>query len=106
MPHSRKRPEDLVMSTTDHAPEHVEEVELQGHIIDSLILPKVLDEILTHGGSYVVKDFRVGQRQAGASYARLEVRADSADRLHHILNAIHDHGAVPTHVADCRTEAA
>ena len=29
----------------------VEEVELQGHIIDSLLLPKVLDEILTHGGT-------------------------------------------------------
>src|SRR3954471_18779902 len=103
MPHSRKRPEDLVMSTTDHAPEHVEEVELHGHIIDSLILPKVLDEILTHGGSYVMKDIRLGQRQADSSHARIEVRADSAERLHRILDAIHDHGAVPTHVADCRT---
>ena len=28
----------------------VEEVELHGHIIDSLLLPKVLDLILTHGG--------------------------------------------------------
>src|SRR5262249_57166148 len=34
----------------------VEEVEIQGHIIDSLILPKVLDEVLTHGGAYVLHD--------------------------------------------------
>jgi hypothetical protein len=27
-----------------------EEIELRGHIIDSLILPKVLDEILSQGG--------------------------------------------------------
>jgi lysine-ketoglutarate reductase/saccharopine dehydrogenase-like protein (TIGR00300 family) len=86
--------------------EHVEEVELQGHIIDSLILPKVLDEVLTHGGSYVIKDIRVGQRQADASAARIEVRADSAEKLRRILDAIHDHGAVPTHVSDCRTVAA
>jgi lysine-ketoglutarate reductase/saccharopine dehydrogenase-like protein (TIGR00300 family) len=88
--------------TTDHAHEHVEEVELQGHIIDSLILPKVLDVILTHGGSYVIKDIRVGQRQTDASAARIQVRADSAEVLRRILDAIHDHGAVPTHVADCR----
>src|SRR5580698_9417851 len=45
----------------------VEEVEIQGHIIDSLLLPKVLDEILTHGGSYVIKDIRIGQRQEDTS---------------------------------------
>jgi lysine-ketoglutarate reductase/saccharopine dehydrogenase-like protein (TIGR00300 family) len=92
--------------TTEHAPEHVEEVELQGHIIDSLILPKVLDEILTHGGNYVIKDIRVGRSQADPSSARLQVRADSAERLRLILDAIHDHGAVPTQIADCRTAAA
>src|SRR5437868_855543 len=91
------------MPTTEHAPDHVEEVELNGHIIDSLILPKVLDEILTHGGSYVIKDIRVGQRQTDSSAARIEVRADTAEKLHRILDAIHDHGAAPTHVADCRT---
>jgi lysine-ketoglutarate reductase/saccharopine dehydrogenase-like protein (TIGR00300 family) len=82
--------------------EHVEEVELHGHIIDSLILPKVLDVVLTHGGSYVIKDIRVGQRQTDTSSARIEVRADSSEKLRRILDAIHDHGAVPTHVADCR----
>src|SRR5579883_2009570 len=87
-------------------PAHVEDVEIQGHIIDSLILPKVLDEILTHGGSYVIKDIRIGQRQADPSYARIEVRADSSDQLHEILNAIHDHGAAPVAVRDCQTVAA
>jgi lysine-ketoglutarate reductase/saccharopine dehydrogenase-like protein (TIGR00300 family) len=91
------------MSTTDHAPEHVEEIELQGHIIDSLILPKVLDEILTLGGNYVMKDIRLGRSQTDTSFARIQVRADSAETLHRILDAIHDHGATATHVADCRT---
>src|SRR5436305_6583019 len=79
----------------------VEDVEIQGHIIDSLILPKVLDEILTHGGSYVLKDIRVGQRQADASFARIEVRAKSAEELREILDLIHDHGAAPTTTGDC-----
>src|SRR5438270_9222154 len=89
--------------TAPHAPPvNVEEVEIHGHIIDSLILPKVLDEILTHGGSYVLKDIRIGQRQADPSFARVEVRAPSAEILQEILDAIHDHGAVPTVTHDAR----
>jgi lysine-ketoglutarate reductase/saccharopine dehydrogenase-like protein (TIGR00300 family) len=84
----------------------VEEVEIQGHIIDSLLLPKVLDEILTHGGTYVIKDIRIGQRQADPSFARIEVRAPSSAALHEILDTIHDHGAVPTAAQDCATVAA
>jgi lysine-ketoglutarate reductase/saccharopine dehydrogenase-like protein (TIGR00300 family) len=87
-------------------PGFVEEVEIQGHIIDSLLLPKVLDEILTHGGTYVLKDIRIGQRQADTSYARIEVRAPSADALRDVLDAIHDHGATPTAAQDCTTVAA
>jgi lysine-ketoglutarate reductase/saccharopine dehydrogenase-like protein (TIGR00300 family) len=82
--------------------EVVEDVEIQGHIIDSLILPKVLDEILTHGGAFVLKDIRIGQRQTDPSYGRIQVRAPSPMVLHEILDAIHDHGAVPVSAQDCR----
>jgi lysine-ketoglutarate reductase/saccharopine dehydrogenase-like protein (TIGR00300 family) len=81
----------------------VEDVEIQGHIIDSLLLPKVLDEILTHGGSYVLKDIRIGTRQSDPSYARIEVRAPSAEALAELLDTIHDHGAVPVAQRDCAT---
>jgi lysine-ketoglutarate reductase/saccharopine dehydrogenase-like protein (TIGR00300 family) len=88
------------------AADFVEQVEIQGHIIDSLILPKVLDEILTHGGSYVIKDIRIGQRQSDPSHARIEVRAPSAAVLQEVLAAIHDHGAAPTALQDCTAVAA
>jgi lysine-ketoglutarate reductase/saccharopine dehydrogenase-like protein (TIGR00300 family) len=84
----------------------VEEVEIQGHIIDSLLLPKVLDEVLTQGGSYVIKEIRIGQRQNDLSYARIEVRAESNEALQKVLDAIHDHGAVPVTTSDCATVAA
>src|SRR5215217_7222354 len=92
--------------TLPATPGFVEEVEIQGHIIDSLLLPKVLDTILTRGGSYVIKDIKIGQRGSDPSHARIEVRAPSADRLHEILAVIHDHGAVPVHVADCEARPA
>jgi lysine-ketoglutarate reductase/saccharopine dehydrogenase-like protein (TIGR00300 family) len=69
-------------------------------------LPKVLDEILTHGGSYVIKDIRIGQRQEDTSFARIDVRAPTPEKLHELLDAIHDHGAVSTTPRDCTTVAA
>jgi lysine-ketoglutarate reductase/saccharopine dehydrogenase-like protein (TIGR00300 family) len=85
---------------------YLEEVELQGHIIDSLLLPKILDEVLTNGGSYVLKDIRVGQRKEDPSYVRIEVRAPSGEALREILDAIHDHGAVPVSPQDATVVSA
>jgi lysine-ketoglutarate reductase/saccharopine dehydrogenase-like protein (TIGR00300 family) len=84
----------------------VEEVELQGHIIDSLLLPKVLDEILTRGATYVLKDMKLGKRQVDPSYARIEIKAESAGQLDDILHAIHEHGAIPIDQRDCSYEPA
>ena len=50
-----------------------EQIELRGHIIDSLILPKVLDEILTHGGSFTIREITIGKQRHDASYACIDV---------------------------------
>jgi len=99
-------PKSMETANPAAATECVEVVEIQGHIIDSLILPKVLDEILTHGGSYVLKDIRVGQHQTDPSYARIEVHAPTATALQEILDAIHDHGAAPISAQECTIVAA
>jgi lysine-ketoglutarate reductase/saccharopine dehydrogenase-like protein (TIGR00300 family) len=78
-----------------------EEVQLAGHIIDSLLLPKVLDAIVTRGGSYDILDMKVGQRSSDPSTARIAVRAPTQDRLQEVLNVIHAHGARPVHATDC-----
>ena len=83
------------------AARHVEDVEMTGHIIDSLLLPKVLDAILTRGAGYEIKEFRVGKRQDDPSHVRIEVRADSPEVLERVLAEIHPHGAVPVHTTDC-----
>lgn len=79
-----------------------EDVEMEGHIIDSLLLPKVLDEILTRGGTYEIKEISIGQRQEDPSYARIQVRAASEAMLQAILSVIHDHGARPVEPHDCQ----
>ena len=85
---------------------HVEEVEVRGHIIDSLILPKILDVITAGGGAFQIKRITIGQSRADASYALLEVRAETAELLAEILAQIADHGAVPTALHDARLEPA
>ena len=81
---------------------HVEEVEIVGHIIDSLILPKVLDTITGNGGTFRITKITVGQARQDPSFALIEVRANSAELLEQILAQIADHGAVRTTTQDCR----
>ena len=84
----------------------VEDVEITGHIIDSLILPKVLDEIAALGGRHEILEIKVGHSRKDPSFARLRVQADSAGLLEKILASIVRHGAVPVHARDCELQPA
>lgn len=75
-------------------------VQVRGHIIDSLILPKVLDEIMDRGGTFEILDIRIGKRTTDTSYAKLRVEADSTMRLGQILQRIARLGAIPVHDRD------
>jgi len=79
-----------------------DDVELAGHIIDSLLLPKVLDEIMSQGGRFEILEISVGQRRQDPSAARLLVTADSAEQLEKIVRDIGRHGAVRVHQQDAQ----
>jgi lysine-ketoglutarate reductase/saccharopine dehydrogenase-like protein (TIGR00300 family) len=68
-------------------------IELEGHIVDSLILAKVMDMILSAGADYRVLDVAIGKTNADPSHARLEVIADSPDALASLLVELKVHGA-------------
>jgi lysine-ketoglutarate reductase/saccharopine dehydrogenase-like protein (TIGR00300 family) len=80
----------------------VEDVEVRGHIIDSLILPKVLDGITAAGGEFTIKNVAIGHDRSDPSFARIEVRAKSEEQLEAIMAQIADHGAVAVHGGDAR----
>lgn len=84
----------------------VEVVELNGHIIDSLLLPKIMDEILTRGGIYELQQIDVGMKPTDPSYAKIKVLAKTPDVLEEILEVIHDHGATPITQEDAAIEPA
>jgi lysine-ketoglutarate reductase/saccharopine dehydrogenase-like protein (TIGR00300 family) len=84
----------------------VEEVEVRGHIIDSLILPKILDRILQMGGQFEIRECVIGARRVDPSHARIAVRAATAEALAEILGDLVEHGASPTHPEDARIREA
>jgi lysine-ketoglutarate reductase/saccharopine dehydrogenase-like protein (TIGR00300 family) len=82
-------------------------VEIEGHIIDSLILAKVLDVILDAGADYRIVEFTVGKTNVDPSRMRLEVVAGDEDSLATLLTELQVHGANRVSQVDARiTEVA
>lgn len=80
----------------------VEEVEVHGHIVDSLLLPKILDRILQMGGTFEIRECRIGSRRVDPSHARIAIRAGSAALVESIVGDLVEHGASPVHSEDAR----
>jgi lysine-ketoglutarate reductase/saccharopine dehydrogenase-like protein (TIGR00300 family) len=80
----------------------VEEVEVRGHIVDSLLLPKILDRILQMGGSFEIRECKIGVRRSDPSYARIAIQAGDHETLGAILGDLVEHGASAVHPEDAR----
>lgn len=75
-------------------------VQISGHIIDSLILPKVLDLIVSLGAEFEILDIQIGHRRSDRSHARIKVEASTPDLLESVLAKIREHGALPEQVEE------
>ena len=71
----------------------VETIEVEGHIVDSLLLAKVLDLILDAGADYRIVDVEIGRTTTDPSRARIEVTADDDDAMTRLVEALQVHGA-------------
>lgn len=72
---------------------HSEVVVLEGHIIDTLMLPKVLDEILVSGGTYEIADLQIGNGRDDVSAAHIKVMSESETGLNELLDKLQQFGA-------------
>src|SRR5690349_4709227 len=80
-----------------------EEITLEGHIIDSWVLPKVFDTVMDLGGSFDLQEIHVGRRKEEMSFARLKVTGTSESQLDSILTALQQYGAVLVSAKDVHT---
>ncbi len=70
-----------------------QQIELRGHIIDSLLLPRVLDEILNHGGNFTIHRIEIGRRRTDPSYACIEVFGPTPEAVDELVRRLRQHGA-------------
>ncbi|TWT43867.1 hypothetical protein RAS1_02670 [Phycisphaerae bacterium RAS1] len=83
-----------------------EEITLEGHIIDSLVFTRVLDDIISFGGDFRILEVHVGQSRNDRSHARLEVSAEDEAALGELLHQLQQHGALIRSVQDAEISAA
>lgn len=84
----------------------IELVNIKGHIIDSLILPKIFDEIVETGGEFEVMEFEIGKTNIDESVAKIKISAASHEILDIILYRLQRLGVVPVKVKDVSTTPA
>ena len=70
-----------------------EEIEVAGHLIDSMILTKIFDKIMNRGGEFEILELKVGKKKKDSSYAKLLVSGKNSKHLEEILDDIHREGA-------------
>jgi lysine-ketoglutarate reductase/saccharopine dehydrogenase-like protein (TIGR00300 family) len=70
-------------------------VEISGHIIDSLILPKVLDLIINLDAEFEILEVQIGKRRVDRSFARIQITASTPELLEEVLARVKEHGALP-----------
>jgi lysine-ketoglutarate reductase/saccharopine dehydrogenase-like protein (TIGR00300 family) len=80
------------------------EIELHGHIIDSLILPRIWDTIMRQGATFQVSEMRIGQSATEPSYARMAITAPTAQALDALLGDLERLGAEVVGTPDAQTE--
>lgn len=83
-----------------------QEIEVRGHLIDSMILTRIFDNIMDLQGDFQVLEFTVGKKKSDPSYARLLVKGRDKEHLENILEVVYRAGAQPVSVQEVKLEPA
>jgi lysine-ketoglutarate reductase/saccharopine dehydrogenase-like protein (TIGR00300 family) len=77
---------------------YVQEVEVKGHLIDSMILARILDTIMDLKGDFQVLEFKVGKKKGDESTSRLLIIGKDKNHLDNLLESVYREGAQPLYV--------
>jgi lysine-ketoglutarate reductase/saccharopine dehydrogenase-like protein (TIGR00300 family) len=82
------------------------EIEVKGHLIDSMILTRIFDKVMDLKGEFEVLEFKIGKEKTTPSYAKLLVRGKSEEHLSQMLEEVYREGAVSVLVEEAKLEKA
>lgn len=83
-----------------------QEIEVKGHLIDSMILTRIFDTVMDLKGDFQVIEFTVGKKKSEFSYARLLIGGRTQQHLYEILESVYREGAQPVTVQQVMVEPA
>jgi lysine-ketoglutarate reductase/saccharopine dehydrogenase-like protein (TIGR00300 family) len=86
--------------------EVTETVEITGHVMDSGILSRALDDIREYSGDFVIEKLTIGHERDDPSYARIHVAAEDRETMQRLLMRLQTKGVNPTHPHEARLEPA
>lgn len=89
---------------SDTMKEFEKEVEVSGHLIDSLILTQIFNKIMDLKGEFEVMDFKIGKSKTDSSYIKLLVKGSTKDHLQTMLDQLHEFGAGPVSLGDVQVQ--
>ena len=71
-----------------------QEIEVEGHLIDSSILTKIFDKIMDLKGEFQVEKIDIGKKKKDQSFAQLSITGKNQKHLDEILQTVYRLGAV------------
>ncbi len=82
------------------------EIEVSGHIIDSLILSKIFDGVMDLDGEFEILKIKIGKKKRDESYAKLRVIGKNQKQLDQILELVYREGATAKIQKEVKLKAA
>jgi len=83
-----------------------EDVRVEGHLIDSMIMSRIMDDIVALDGEFETLEFVVGRTNDDTSHAVVRVFGRDPGHMDEILSTIQQHGAVAVDASDVETGSA
>ena len=77
-----------------------EDVQIEGHLIDSLMMPQIMDRVMDLEGEFEMLTFEVGRMKNDPSHAVMRIFGRDAAHLDELLTAITDYGVVAVQPQD------
>ena len=82
------------------------EIEVRGHLIDSMVLTKIFDKVMDLKGDFEVLEFTIGKMKEDYSHARLLIRGNTSEHLNQLLESLYIEGAQPASIEQIELEPA
>ena len=83
-----------------------EDVRIEGHLIDSLMVPQIMDDVMDLEGEFEILSFDVGRTKTAISRAVFRIYGRDRAHLEELLTAVQEHGAVAVAPEDAILAAA